>query len=80
MIRTIDWSEAAYSSAATFKPRNSRYIRFPTAADAIRYAIEDLPSSALRSLSMESGDDRHQGEAIRALYDAPDFPLERAKR
>jgi hypothetical protein len=41
MTMVLDWSAPAelYSSVATFKTRNSRYMRFPSAADAVRFAI-----------------------------------------
>jgi len=77
-----DWSAPAelYTSVATFRTRNARYFRFPTVAEAIRFAIEELPAAALRGTVMESGDTRHEGQAIRALYDAQDYPLERIAR
>jgi hypothetical protein len=79
---SIDWSAPAelYSSAATFKARNSRYMRFPSAAEAIRFAIEEMPRADLRGVAIECGDDRHEGEAIRALYYATDYPLQRDAR
>lgn len=82
MSATIDWSQPAelYSSAATFGARKSRYMRFPSAAEAIRFAVEDMKQAQLRGLALECGDDRHQGEAIRALYLSPDYPLQRKKR
>lgn len=75
----IDWSKPAelYSSSATFGARKSRYMRFPSLAEAIRFAVEDMPQAQMRALALESGDDRHEGEAIRALYYAPDYPLGR---
>lgn len=82
MNLTIDWSQPAelYSSAATFGARKSRYMRFPSAAEAIRFAVEDMAPAQLRGLALECGDDRHQGEAIRALYLQPDYPLQREPR
>jgi len=78
----LDWSAPAelYSSVATFRTRNARYFRFTTAAEAIRFAIEEMPGAALRGLVMESGDNRFEGNHIRALYDAQDYPLQRATR
>lgn len=78
----IDWAAPAelYSSVATFKTRNSRYMRFPTAAEAVRFAIEEMPSASLRALAIECGDNRHEGEAIRALYLGTDYPLQRLAR
>jgi hypothetical protein len=77
-----NWSEPAelYSSVATFKTRNNRYMRFPSVAEAIRFAIEEMPRAALRAVAIECGDNRYEGEAIRALYEAPDYPLQRPAR
>lgn len=77
MNSSLDWSKPAelYSSSATFGARKSRYMRFPSLAEAIRFAVEDMPQ--MRALALESGDDRFEGEAIRALYHAPDYPLGR---
>lgn len=79
MSAAVDYSAPAelYSSVATFKTRNSRYMRFPSAAEAIRFAIEEMPKTALRGIAIELDDDRFEGEAIRALYYASDYPLER---
>jgi hypothetical protein len=57
------------------KGRREKYRRFATAADAIRYAVEDLP--ALRSLRawMQVGDERFNSDDIRRLYDHSDYPF-----
>ncbi len=49
--------------------------RFATAAEAIRFAIEDFP--ALRTLGtwMKVGKERFDGEAIQRLYESDDYPL-----
>lgn len=82
MNSDLDWSAPAelYSSVATLRTRNARYFRFSSAAEAIRFAIEDMPGAALRGMAIESGDNRFEGEDIRALYDAQDFPLRRPGR
>lgn len=82
MSPAMDWSMPAelYSSVATFGARRSRYMRFPSAAEAIRFAVETMSPAQLRGLSLECGDDRHEGEAIRALYFAPGYPLQRDTR
>jgi hypothetical protein len=53
----------------------TKYRRFATAAEAIRYAVEDLP--ALRSLGtwMPVGDERFNSDEIQRLYDDGDYPL-----
>lgn len=82
MIANLDWTEPAelYAQSGAFHGRNARYFRFSSAAEAIRFAIEDMPAAALRSMAVESGDNRYEGSEIRALYDAQDYPLERTKR
>ena len=53
----------------------TKYRRFAAAAEAIRYAVEDLP--ALRSLGawMQVGDERFNSDEIQRLYDDSDYPL-----
>jgi hypothetical protein len=53
------------------------YRRFTTAAEAIRFAIENFP--ALRTLGawMQIGDERFSGDEIHLLYESSDYPLPR---
>ena len=62
------------------KSTRSKYRRFATAAEAIRYAVEDLP--ALRSLGawMQVGDERFNSDAIQCLYDDSDYTLSKSCR
>ena len=53
------------------------YRRFDSSAEAIRFAIEELPELLQRGTVMEVGDDRFEFADIRALYDSEDYPLER---
>jgi hypothetical protein len=45
------------------------YRRFPTAAAAVRFAVEEMPTSALLRATMEVKESRFDHRAIRALYD-----------
>ena len=82
MNSNLDWAEPAelYTSVASFRMRNASYMRFSTTAEAIRFAVEELPGAALRGTAIESGDSRYEGDQIRALYDAKDYPLQRPER
>jgi hypothetical protein len=56
------------------------YKRFEHAADAIRFAMEDLPAQALVGAFLEIGEERFNGQEIQRLYERPDYPLERRER
>jgi hypothetical protein len=53
------------------------YRRFPSGAEAIRYAIEELPPAHLPASVLVVNGDRHEGPAIQELYDSADYPLRR---
>jgi hypothetical protein len=53
------------------------YKRFEQAADAIRFAIEDLPQGALVGAFLEVGDERYGSDDIRRLYESAKYPLTR---
>ena len=54
-----------------------RYRRFESAAEAVRFAIEDMPGTQLRGCVLEVDSGRFEGTDIRALYDSRDYPLSR---
>jgi hypothetical protein len=53
------------------------YRRFATAAEAIRFAIEEFPAVRTLGAWLQVGDDRFDCDAIQRLYDSTDYPLER---
>jgi hypothetical protein len=76
---------AAEAELFSSRPRASRrqpvgYKRFACAAEAVRYAIEDLPTEFLAGTWLEVEDDRFDAQEIRRLYDHVDFPLERQQQ
>ena len=53
------------------------YRRFTTAADAIRFAIEELPPQFLSGTYLEVDEARYESKEIRHLYESIDYPLVR---
>ena len=74
------------ASAELFMPKRKggarpplSYRRFATAAEAIRFAVEEL--SAIRTLgaSMQVGEERFNGDDVRRLYESK-YPRRRRAR
>ncbi len=53
------------------------YRRFPSAAEAIRFAVEDFPAVRTRGAWMQVGDERYDSEDIHRLYERNEHPLQR---
>jgi hypothetical protein len=60
-----------------YRRQSLGYRRFVRAADAVRFAIEELPPELLLGAFLEVDGERYGGEQIRRLYDSNDFPLPR---
>jgi hypothetical protein len=60
------------------KTQVTRYRRFANSAEAIRHCIEDMPAKALAGSYLEVDERRFEGEAIRELYNSPNYPLKDA--
>jgi len=72
-------SEAELFSA---KGKNSQrhplgYKRFARAADAIRFAIEELPADLLMGTCLQVDEERYDSKKIRGLYESAEYPLRR---
>jgi hypothetical protein len=75
------------AEAELFPPRRGNfskgpmgYKRFDSAAEAIRFAIEELPPELLRGAYLEVEEDRFDSSAIRQLYESEAYPLKRHGR
>ena len=53
------------------------YMRFVAAAEAIRYAVEEIPTSSFRGTFLEVNEERFDSNGIRRLYDSTEYPLSR---
>jgi hypothetical protein len=56
----------------------ARYKRFDTAAEALRFAVEDVPAPALVGAYLEVDEARFGVDEIHFLYENVAFPLQRA--
>ena len=53
------------------------YGRFAHAADAIRFAIEELPPNLLLCSHLQVDEKQFDGDAMRRLYENAEYPLVR---
>lgn len=53
------------------------YRRFASAAEAIRFAVEDFPAVRTLGAWMQVGDERYDSDGIQRLYESGDYPLPR---
>jgi len=80
-----DLTDFDFKAPAELYPSRSRrvrgpfsYKRFNTAAEAIRFALEEMPGGSLLGATLEVNEARYTEAEMRALYDSPAFPLKRA--
>jgi hypothetical protein len=72
-----------YNAPADFFPARGRmgrsihYRRFDTAAEAIRFAVEELPAPLLLGAYLQVDDERFAADQIRALYASAAYPFDR---
>jgi hypothetical protein len=53
------------------------YRRFPSAAEAIRFVVEDYSAVGTLGAWMQVGDERYDGDEIHRLYESGNYPLPR---
>jgi hypothetical protein len=53
------------------------YRRFATAAEAIRFAVEEMPAVRTLGAWMQVGDERFDSDEISKLYESSGYPLRR---
>ncbi len=72
-------SEASlyYAKTTQRKQKSLVYRKFTVAAEAIRFAVEELSPQTLSGCSLEVNDVHYFGRQIRPLYDDGAFPLPR---
>ena len=79
-MTTFDYA----ASAELFIPKRKRgarqplsYRRFDTAAEAIRFAIEEFPAILALGVWMRVGDEHFNADDIRRLYESSNYPRRR---
>jgi hypothetical protein len=75
----FDYSAPAELYPSRIKKGRGRitYKRFDTAAEALRFAIEEIPAPALLGAYLEVDEQRFGIEEIRSLYANAAYPLKR---
>jgi hypothetical protein len=66
---------AELSLSKPAKGSRTKYRRFATAAEALRYAVEDLRKPKAFGAWLEVGDERFSSTEIQRLYEPADYPL-----
>src|ERR1700685_4233460 len=79
-------AEFDYHAAAELFPTRRRrlskrqpfgYKRFADAAEALRFAMEDVPAESLPGAFLEVDEQRYGSDDIRRLYESAEYPLTR---
>jgi hypothetical protein len=85
VLISVDAKSFDYEAVAELFPARSRkfnrqlarYRRFDRAADALRFAIEELPPQLFLGAYLEVDEERFNSSEMRRLYDSAEFPLAR---
>ena len=79
-MRPFNFNTAAELFPAAIRKKKRAgfaYRRFGTAAEAVRFAIEELPADSLNGAYLQVEEARFDQNGIRTLYDSAEFPLAR---
>ena len=82
-MRPFNFNSAAelFPTAIRKKERAGfAYRRFGTAAEAVRFAMEELPADSLNGAYLQVEEARFDQSGIRTLYESEAFPLTRRPR
>jgi hypothetical protein len=79
-LRGFDYGAPAELYPSRSKQGRGRitYRRFNSAAEALRYAMEEIPPGVLLGAYLEVDEARFGVAEMRSLYDAAAYPLKRA--
>lgn len=82
-MRPFNFNTAAELFPAAIRKKKRAgfaYRRFGTAAEAVRFAIEELPADSLNGAYLQVEEARFDQSGIRSLYESEAFPLPRRPR
>jgi hypothetical protein len=82
-MRPFNFNTAAELFPAAIRKKKRAgfaYRRFGTAAEAVRFAMEELPADSLNGAYLQVEEARFDQSGIRSLYESEAFPLERRPR
>ena len=82
-MRSFSFNTAAELFPAAIRKKKRAgfaYRRFGTAAEAVRFAIEELPADSLNGAYLQVDEARFDQSGIRSLYENEAFPLPRRPR
>jgi hypothetical protein len=61
------------------RPGSLTYRRFATAAEAIRFAMENVPPADLAHCYLDIEGERYEADQLRELYASAEYPLKRGE-